>query len=130
MDINSILTTITNTIDSIKLPANSVPPLLLSLGGQFRPGISPSMIASNIIRRQTEAGAPYGPCADGSANIAEAMEVIRVEEIVNALKYDAHIQIAIPPGTILFTGTGANAGGPVSVVGSNTNTVTGYGIIQ
>lgn len=130
MDITSILSTITTTLDSVKIPAPTIPPLLLVMGGQFRPGISAKTVASNIIRRQSEAGAPSGPNADGSANIAEAMEVIRIEEIVKALKYDAQLQIAIPPGAIMFSGTGANAGGPVTVVGSNTNTITGFGIIQ
>lgn len=126
----NILNTIKNTLDTVKLPAITVPPLILSLGAQFRPGISPKTVASNIISRQSEAGAPYGPNTDGSANIAEAMEVIRVEEIMKALKYDAQIQIAIPPGSIQVTAVGASAMGPVTVQGSNVNVVSGYGIIQ
>lgn len=130
MDITSILNTITDTIDSVKTPATSVPPFILALGGRFRSGISPSIVAAKIIQRQSEAGAPYGPSADGSANIAEAMERIRVEEIVKALKFDAQVQISIPPGGISITATGANAGGPVVVQGTNSTIVNGYGIIQ
>ena len=87
------------------------------------------LIAANIIRRQSEAGAPVGAAADGSANIAEAMERIRVEEMVKALKMDAMVQIGIPIGGIQFTGTGANAGGPVVVKGFNTNNPHGSGIV-
>lgn len=130
MDISNICNAISKAIESIKLPATPIPPVILAMGGQLRPGINPSMVAANIIQRQSEAGAPYGPCADGSANIAEAMEVIRIEEIMKALKYDSQIQVAIPPGSINITAVGANAGGPIIVQGTNTTVVNGYGIIQ
>ena len=128
--INNILDSITGTFNSIKIPALKIPSGLLSLGGELRCGLSPIMIASNIIARQSEAGAPFGPASDGGANISEAMERIRVEEIVKALKFDAQIQISLPPGSITITGTGANAGGPVLIQGYNTNFVNGYGVIQ
>ncbi len=130
MNISNICNTISNAIESIKLPATPIPPIILAMGGELRHGINPSMVAANIIQRQSEAGAPYGPSADGSANISEAMEVIRVEEIMKALKYDSQIQVAIPPGSIKITATGANAGGPIVVQGTNTTVVNGYGIIQ
>lgn len=130
MSLINIIGSITDTLNTIKTPATSIPPFILAMGGQFRSGISASMVAAKIIQRQSEAGAPYGPSADGSANIAEAMERIRVEEIINALKFDAQVQIAIPPGNISITASGANAGGPVVVQGTNTTVVNGYGIIQ
>lgn len=130
MGIDSILESIKTTIEGVKTPASSIPPILLALGGQFRSGMSAKTIASNIIRRQSEAGAPYGPNSDGSANIAEAMEVIRVEEIIKALKFDAQVQIAIPAGSISIIAAGANAGGPVTVQGTNTAVINGYGVIQ
>ena len=118
MTITNILKTKKEVIESTKLPATKIPPYILMLGAQFRSGISAKIVASKIISRQSEAGAPFGPNTDGSKNIAEAMEVIRVEEIVNALKYDANIQIVIPPGSIKV------------VEGVNPDVVTGYGIIQ
>ena len=125
----SICDTVTNLIESVRIPATILPSSLVYAGNMSKPGISPMMIASKIISRQTEAGAPYGPNADGSTNVAEAMEVIRVEEIINAIRDDGQIQISIPPGAIQFTGNGANAGGPVSVVGSNINFVGGVGML-
>jgi hypothetical protein len=107
-----------------------VPSILLSSGVIARPGISPIMVASRIISRQEEAGAPFGPLKDGSRNVAEAMERIRVEEIVKALQEDSQIQIVIPPGGIMVQTNGANAGGPVVSLGSNTNYVSGMGIIK
>lgn len=130
MDISSICNAISSAIDTVKMPATPLPPLILALGGQFRSGINPSMVAANIIQRQSEAGAPFGPSANGSANIAEAMEVIRVEEIMKAIKYDAQVQIAIPPGTINIVGTCATPVGPGTIVGTNGATINGFGIIQ
>ena len=129
MTIKTICNTIKNLMNSARAPLETIPSAILTCSSINRPGLSPMLIASNIIRRQSEAGAPFGPAADGGANIAEAMERIRVEEIVNALKMDARVQIGIPIGGIQFTGTGANAGGPVIVTGFNVNAPHGDGII-
>lgn len=130
MDISSICSQIKEAIESIKIPAIPIPPPLLALGGQFRSGVSPSMVAANIIQRQSEAGAPVGPTADGSANIAEAMEVIRIEEIMKALKNDVQVQVTIAPGMINIVGTCATPAGPGTIVGFNATPVNGFGIIQ
>ena len=87
------------------------------------------MIASRIIKRQSEAGAPFGAAADGSANVAEAMERIRVEEMVNALKMESRVQIGMPIGGVQIMATGANSGGPVVVNGFNINMPHGDGIV-
>lgn len=128
--ITNLLSTIKNTLDSVKLPAIPVPPYLLNMGAPLRSGISPAMVAVKVISKQSEAGAPYGPNEDGSANIAEAMERIRVETIVEALKNDAQVQIAIPPGAISVLAEGETAAGPVIVRGTNVNIVNAFGIIQ
>lgn len=110
----------------IKTP---IPPPLLLVGARNRSGLSAKSIASRIISRQSEAGAPVGPLADGSKNISEAMEVIRVEEIVNALITEAKIEIAIPPG-VPITGVGGNVGGPVIIQGATTSYGSGVGVIS
>lgn len=130
MDLSTICMSIKETIDSIKIPAIPIPPPLLALGGQFRSGVSPSLVAANIIQRQSEAGAPIGAAADGSASIAEAMEVIRIEEIMKALKNDSQIQVSIAPGMINIVGTCATPSGPGTIVGTNATPVNAFGIIQ
>lgn len=129
MDISSICNSLNSVFESVRPPLNSIPPILLASATIYRPGMSAMLIASNIIARQSEAGAPFGPNTDGSKNIAEAMERIRVEEIIKALKFDSQVQIAIPQGSMVFQGTGSNAGGPVTVVGTNIAPVMGTGII-
>ena len=128
-NIQAICNGIEMAIKYCRVPLTYIPAALLVCSAIQRPGLSAMMIASNIIRRQSEAGAPFGPAADGSANVAEAMERIRVEEMVKALKLDARVQIGIPIGGIKITGTGGNMGGPVEITGYNTQAAHGDGII-
>ena len=114
-----------------KVPSIPAPPVtkLQSLSASLRPGLSSTKIAANIIKRQSEAGAPIGNLDDGSQSITEKMEVIRVEEIINALISDARITVTLYPGQTI-QGTGGNAGGPVVVVGQTLTLGKGTGIIQ
>ncbi len=94
----------------------TLPPVLI-LATEARPGLSPTAIASRIVQRKSEAGIPVGPLEGGEVAPDEIMERIRVEEIVKALTSEARVNVAMRPGTII-QGTGANAGGPVQVVGT------------
>jgi hypothetical protein len=129
MNIQSICDAIQSGIEKARAPLATIPSILLICSAISRPGLSAMMIASRIIKRQSEAGAPFGPAADGTANVAEAMERIRVEEMVSALKLDSRVQVGIPIGGIQFMGTGSNAGGPVVVQGFNVNIPHGDGIV-
>ena len=128
--IQNICDGINKALEAIRIPFTYIPATILVCSAIKRPGLSAMLIASNIIKRQSEAGAPCGPAADGSANVAEAMERIRVEEMVKALKMDARVQIGIPIGGIQITGTGANAGGPVTINGFNINAPHGDGVVN
>ena len=99
------------------------------IGTKFREGLSAIDIASKIIERKKEIGVDIGPLPSGAQNIDLQMEVIRVEEILNALLTKAKIEVAIPPGT-LVQATGGNAGGPIVVVGTTTSISKGEGIIR
>jgi len=92
-------------------------PTPLILATKAKPGMSPSQIASRIIKRQSEAGLPVGPLPSGQVSPAEIMERIRIEEMVKALTSEARVDVAIQPGTSI-QGTGGNAGGPVQVIGT------------
>ena len=102
-----------------KIPDVPTPPIdpISILGSIKNPGLSPRKIASNIIARQSEAGAPFGPLPSGSDNVAEKMEMIRVEEIIKSLQQDARITVSIPPG-ILVNGTAMSPVGPLPVIGT------------
>jgi hypothetical protein len=109
-------------------PSPPIPPPLIYKSSS-NPGLSPRKIASNIIARQSEAGAPFGPMPSGADNVEEKMEQIRVEEIIKGIM-ESRITVVVPPG-ILVNGTAISPVGPLPVVGA---TVTpfhvAYGVIQ
>lgn len=128
-NIKDIFKIISKSINASRTPAIDIPPIFLLPGAKMRPGLSPILISSRIISRQSEVGAPVGSLPSGGDNISELMERIRVEEIINALITEARIDVAINPG-ISLTATGGNAGGPIQVVGATTEIGSGNGIIR
>lgn len=124
MNIRGICDSINKIINTARTPATTIPAQIVLCSAINRPGLSPSLVASNIIRRQSEAGAPIG------GKVAEAMEVIRVEEIYKGIMRDGRVQVAIPIGGITFSGTAATIGGPAPVTGFNVNPVHGDGFLM
>ena len=133
-DVSSISNVLSILSAAFKLqstPVTSIPPPLLMIGAQLRPGLSARNIASRIIARQSEAGAPAGDIFSEDNNISEAMETIRIQEIVNAILTESKVEITLKPGAIQTTSLGVgNFGAPVSSTGMNTNIVSGDGIIR
>jgi hypothetical protein len=99
------------------------------LGVQFREGLSAIDVASKIIERKKEIGVGIGPLPSGAENIDLQMEVIRIEEIINAIKTKMKVEAAFPPG-VPITATGGNAGGPIVVQGATTQSVKVEGVAQ
>jgi hypothetical protein len=130
MTIGSIVNNVTNTLNSVNIPANILPPLLLKCSALTRPGLSAYKIATQIIQNNESLGIPTGANPDGSENLINGYTYNVVKCIVEALKNDASIQVAIPMQSLLIQATGANAGGPVTCVGSNILDSLGNGIIQ
>lgn len=128
--ISNILGIIAAAFKTPQQPVTPLPPPLLLLGGNLRPGLSAKSIASRIISRQSEAGAPAGDIYSKSNNVAESMEVIRIQEILNALQLEGKIEIVIPPGIQVTTIGVGNLGGPVISQGATTAIAQGYGVIR
>jgi hypothetical protein len=140
---------ITSTINNINLGSLPVKDILKSILGSFKipdvppppidpltilesaknPGLSPRKIAAEIVARQSEAGAPFGPLPSGADNVAEKMELIRVQEIVKAIQQEARTTVSIPPGT-LVTGTAISPVGPLPVVGITSTNSIGFAATQ
>jgi hypothetical protein len=131
IDFNKSSEVIKALLKLFKIPSLPAPPVtkIQTLSSSLRPGLSATKIAAEIIRKQSFAGAPVGTLDDGSQNISEKMEAIRVQEIINALISDARITVTLYPGQVI-QGMGANAGGPVPVIGATTTLGTGTGLIQ
>jgi hypothetical protein len=117
-------------INATRKPIEPLPPQLLVVGANLRPGLSPRKITSNVISRQSEAGAPSGDIFSENSNVMESMTSIMVEEIVNALVLDAKIEIAVPPGVQVTTTGVGNLGGPIISQGVTTNIASGNGVIR
>jgi hypothetical protein len=111
-------------------PAPKIPPQLGVIGAVLRPGLNPQLIASRIMRRRSEVGGVVGPAPDGTQNVTEGEIAIMVEEIINAIQFEAKIDVLFPPDSIRILSTGANNGGPVVCDGRNINIPVGTAIIQ
>ncbi len=130
MTLSTIVDSITTTLDSSKMPVNILPPLLLKCTALNRPGLSAYKIASQIIQNNKALGIPVEDNPDGSANLINQYTYNVVKCIVDAIKNDASVQVAIPMQSLLIQATGGNAGGPVTVFGSNLLDSIGNGIMQ
>ena len=128
LPIKDILKSILGTFKIPDVPPPPIDPISI-LSSAKNPGLSPRKTGAEIIARQSEAGAPFGPLPSGTDNVAEKMEVIRIQEIVKALQQDARITVSIPPG-ILVTGTAISPVGPLPVIGVTTSNHIGYAVIQ
>jgi len=129
--INDVLNVILCAFDIPEEPVKPLPPPLILTGSYLRPGLSAEGIAKIIISRQAkDAGRQIGDVfADGS-NVEERMEVIRVEEIINALLNDAVVNVVIPPGVSVTTVGVGNLGAAVISQGVTTTMGIGNGIIR
>lgn len=130
MTISNIVNSVTNTLNSARVPANILPPLLLKCSSLTRPGLSAYRIATEVIQNNEKLGIPTGANPDGSENLINAYTYSIVKCMVEALKNDASVQVAIPMQSLMIQATGANAGGPVTCVGSNLIDSISRGIIQ
>ena len=130
MTLSNIVETISNTLDSSRIPANILPPLLLKSTALNRPGLSAYKIAAQIIQNNKALGIPVEDNPDGSDNLINQYTYNVVKCIVDAIKNDATVQVAIPMQSLLIQATGANAGGPVTCVGTNLLDSVGNGIMQ
>lgn len=116
INVADICERITDLISTVRIPFPPIPAVLISCSVISRPGLSSMLMASEIIRRQEEAGAYFGPLADGSKNIMEAMERVRCETIVNMIKNDLKIEASINPGSIIIQNNDGSSGSNVSFV--------------
>lgn len=112
------------TSSSLKIPKISIAALFLA---KSRPGLDPTVVASTINSRLTEAGIPTGPLVDGAPNSMEIYSNILCEEMFSAMQEDMRVDVMCDPGQQV-TAFGANAGGPIVVQGSNIAPWLGIGV--
>jgi len=126
---NGILNLILNAFLVPDIPVEPLPPPLVMVGAKLRPGLSAQSLAADIISKQSNAGRVVGDVFADGPNVEEAMELIRIQEIINAILTQSKVDVVIPPG-ISVLAVGGNAGGPVVCQGATTSMGIGDGIIR
>lgn len=130
MTISSVVNSLTDTLNSASVPAETLPALLLKCISLKRAGLSAYKISAEIIQNNMKLGIPPGPNPDGSDNLINAYTYNVIKCIVNAIQNDAAVQCAIPMQSLFVQATGANNGGPVTCVGTNLTDTISKGIIR
>jgi len=111
-------------------PVSALPPPLVMLGGSMRTGMSSKQLASRVISRQSEAGAPVGDIWGDGENVMEGVITIMAEETVNMIQTEAKVDVVVPPGIPLTSVGAGNFGAPVVAQGYTTSYKQANGIIR
>ena len=129
--ISNILNIILGLFNAFQTPAARLPPPLLLLGKNLRPGMSARNLAARTISRlESEVGLPMGNIFSDGPN-REALKVkLMSEEIVSMIQTEAKVDVAIGQGAIQITAAGTAGPLPVVVQGSNSVFVTGGGGVR
>ena len=128
---SNILRMLLGAFNLTKSPAQTLPPPLIFIGAKLRPGLSARDMAARVISRFSEADAVNGEIFQEGDNVMTALEVIRMEEIVNAIQTEMKISSTIDPGAILVQTNGVGyAGWSVVSVGTNPSIVSSNGVAQ
>jgi len=127
--LSSIINAILGLFKTFQKPANAIPPPLLLIGKNLRPGMSARNLAASQISKREENGEQMGNVfADGVNKVAQGI-LSDAKEMVNMIQTQAKVDVAIDPGAILVTVAGT--AGPFPVVGQGANvsiTTAGGGI--
>lgn len=128
--IQTIADGIEKAFDAVRPALKSIPPFLLICELYKRPGLSAIALTSAIIRRLPEAGIETGVNSDGSENKVNKFVRIMCEETIKEIKDNARVTCVIEPGSVIGTGTGASAAGPIVVTTINTMIGKTVGLIE
>lgn len=116
--------------DGVRQPLLPLPAALLTPELMSRAGLSAIALTSSIIKRLPEAGIETGPNPDGTENKICKFVRIMAEEFIKEIKDNAQVTAVVTPGSVTSIGTGGNAGGPVTVISSNTLVSSLLGLVQ
>lgn len=130
MNISSIVNSLTDTLNSANIPAETLPPLLLKCISLTRPGLSAYKIATEIIQNNAKLGIPTNETPSGSQNLINAYTYNICKCFVDNLQNNAAVHCAIPMQSLTVQTTGSNAGGAVTCIGTNLMDSITRGIIR
>ena len=87
--INNIMNMVSTAFNTVRKPAQSIPPILLLCEINNRSGLSAISLTSNIIARLPEIGFNTGVNPDGSANMVNQYTKIICEELIKEIQNHA-----------------------------------------
>jgi hypothetical protein len=128
MSLSKIIESVTNILGSIRAPFIPIPAIILACSIFKRPGLSPMMIATNIIKSQSDFGAPTGLLPDGSPNMMNSLIYSITQNIVTSMQQTMVVESVIPAGSMVITGTCVTPLGPGTLTATNATPTKAYGI--
>lgn len=130
ISVSTIAKSFETLFQTLRKPAPTLSAIIMLCAMTKRPGLSCIVSTSNVLQDMKKRGVPTEELPDGSKNLMNEVVASVVCEMIRAIKEDANIQMAMPPGSLTITASGGNAGGPVTCVGTNTTFSTGVGCMQ
>jgi len=129
--ISKVLNLLLSAFNLPRKPAPKIPPFLLLIGAELRPGMSGRELAANIISKmESEAGIPMGDIFGDGPNAVKSLILLQANESVKHIKTKARVSSVIKPGSVQVTVVGANAAGTLVASGSNTSITENSGIMS
>ena len=129
-DVTQLVSTVEDVIKNLPLPKPEWQGWLIYCVSVRRTGISVNRAISNIYAWMESAGIPTGVNPDGSPNLITATAGAITKAVMDEICDNAYVSASAAPGSIMITGTGGNAGGPVEITGANINFPSFKGLIQ
>lgn len=137
MAIQNIITKISNVVqkgisfarDKAKIQSY-IPAIMLLCEIDRKPGLSAIALTSAVVSRLSEIGVITQVNDDGTPNKLTGIIRVCMEEIVKEFKNNAYTDVVLKPASVVTQGTGANAGGPVTVISTNSFIIQGRGDVN
>ena len=126
--ISKVLNLLLSAFNLPRKPYPKIPPFLLLVGAELRPGMSGRELAANIISKmESEVGVPMGDIFGDGPNAVKSLILLQSNENVKHIAENGVVSAAFGPGSVQVTVVGANAAGTLIATGSNTSigSVTG-----
>ncbi len=123
MDISSLISTVNEVVDKTRVALQKIPGLLLLATASRRPGFSSILTSAKVYADMTYV-------QQDNDEVVKEFTYNLIDHIKQNIQDDSVCFVAIPPNELMVNLNGANAGGPVVLVGSNINYVFVWAIIR
>lgn len=107
-----------------------IPAVMLLCEIERKPGLSAIALTSAVISRLSELGVVTQVNEDGTPNKVTGIIRVCMEEIVKEFKTNAYTEVVLKPLSVFTEGTGANAGGPLTMISHNIDYIRGKGDVN